>query len=399
MEFIALEKQTEEAAAYLKRRESFNESHLKIVVSPYRISPLGAHIDHQGGPVLGMTIDARTVLAFIPIDEKRVRLYSMNYPGVAEFDIYGIKSPGRDDWGRYAMGAAKALAEYRGIGRGFTGALTGTLPSAGLSSSASSGLAYLKALAYVNDLELGPEEYVELDRKIENDYLRLSNGILDQSSIVYGKKESLLYIDTVTGHTEAYPRPKNWEGFKILIVYSGIPRELTSSGFNTRVEECRKAAGLLGIMGGLRSAKTFSYIPETVFREKSPKLPEELRRRAEHFFAESERVTMGVAAWNRGDMNAFGRLMNESCESSFVNYEVGSPELISLQEIISSTEGVYGSRLNGGGYGGSVTAFVRRDFPHDSAAGILERYKKQHPEPGVNATAYFAESDDGIRLI
>jgi galactokinase/galacturonokinase len=399
MEFISLERQSEEAAAYLKRRESFSESHLNIVVSPYRISPLGAHIDHQGAPVLGMTINARSVLAFIPNDDKRVRVYSMNYPGVAEFGIDNIKAPGRDDWGRYAMGAAKALREHKGIERGFTGALSGSLPAAGLSSSASSGLAYLRALARVNGIEPTPGEYVELDRRIENDYLKLSNGILDQSSIVYGKKESLLYIDTVTGHTAAYPRPHNWDSFKILIVYSGIPRELTSSGFNTRVDECRKAAGLLGIMGGLRSAKTLSYIPESVYREKSQKLPEELRRRAEHFFSESERVTMGVAAWNRGDMKAFGRLMNESCESSFVNYEVGSYELVSLQEIISSTDGVLGSRLNGGGYGGSVTAFVSKDFTNDSASGILEQYVKRHPGPGKDAAAYFAESDDGMRLL
>ena len=202
MEFSTLEKQAEETAVYLKRRESFDESQLGIVVSPYRISPLGAHIDHQGGPVLGMTINARTVLAFIPNFDKRVRLYSMNYPGVAEFSIDNIKSPARDDWGRYAMGAAKALDEYLGIARGFTGALSGSLPSSGLSSSASAGLAYLYALARVNDQELKPQEYVELDRRIENDYLRLSNGILDQTSIVYGKKDTLLYIDTVTRLTE-----------------------------------------------------------------------------------------------------------------------------------------------------------------------------------------------------
>ena len=399
MKFTSLEKQAEDTLAYLKRRESIDGSLLGTIVSPYRISPLGAHIDHQGGPVLGMTIDARSVLAFVPNDGKRVRLYSVNYPGVTEFDIDNIKTPGRDDWGRYAMGAAKVLDEYRGTARGFTGAISGALPSAGLSSSASSGLAYLMALALLNDHELGPEEYVELDRRIENDYLKLSNGILDQSSIVYGKRESLLYIDTVTGHTASYPRPKNWDDFRILIVYSGIPRDLTSSGFNTRVEECRKAAGLLGIMGGLRSAKTLSYIPETVYREKSPKLPEELRKRAEHFFSESERVTMGIAAWNRGDMKLFGRLMNESCLSSFVNYEVGSPERIALQEIISTTEGVYGSRLNGGGYGGSVTAFVKRDFSEDGAFGILERYRKKYPGPGADAGAYFAESDDGLRLL
>jgi galactokinase/galacturonokinase len=108
---------------------------------------------------------------------------------------------------------------------------------------------------------------------------------------------------------------------------------------------------------------------------------------------------MGIAAWNRGDMKLFGRLMNESCLSSFVNYEVGSPELVALEEIISTTEGVYGSRLNGGGYGGSVTAFVKRDFSEDEALGILDRYRKKYPGPGADADAYFAGSDEGLRLL
>lgn len=399
MEFISLEEQTEQVAAYLRRREDFTGPDLGIVVSPYRISPLGAHIDHQGGPVLGMTIDARTLLAFIPNNEKKVRLYSMNYPGVAEFAIDNVKTPARDDWGRYAMGAAKVMNELGGVETGFTGALYGTLPACGLSSSASSGLACLRALAFVNRIKLSPGDYVELDRRIENDYLKLSNGILDQTSIVYGKKDNLIYIDTNTGNTAGYPRPETSEGFRIMIVYSGIPRELTSSGFNTRVEECRKAAGLLGIMGGLRSAKTLSYLPEKVYREKSEKLPDELRRRAVHYFTEVERVTMGVAAWKIGDMETFGKLMNESCESSFMNYEVGSPELISLQKIISSTGGVYGSRLNGGGYGGSLTAFVRKDFSRESAEGILEQYTDAYPELKESARVYFAEPDDGLRLL
>ncbi|MFI5323284.1 MAG: galactokinase [Thermodesulfobacteriota bacterium] len=399
MEFISLEKQAEEVAAYLRRREEFTGQELHILVSPYRISPLGAHIDHQGGPVLGMTIDARTVLAFIPNNERKIRLYSFNYPGLVEFSLDNIKTPARDDWGRYAMGAARVMNESGGVETGFTGALYGTLPACGLSSSASSGLAYLRAIAFVNRIKLSSADYVELDRRIENDYLKLSNGILDQTSIVYGKKDNLIYIDTNMGNTAWYPRPEKGDGFKIIIVDSGIPRELTSSGFNTRVEECRKAAGLLGIMGGLRSAKTLSYVPDKIFREKSAKLPEELRRRAVHYFTEVERVTLGVAAWKSGDMGTFGRLMNESCDSSFANYEIGSPELKTLHEIISSTDGVYGSRLNGGGYGGSFTAFVRGNFASESAGGILDRYTTEYPELKQSASIYFAEPDDGLRLL
>ncbi|MEQ9618127.1 MAG: galactokinase family protein [Deltaproteobacteria bacterium] len=399
MDFISLPEHVDRITAYLKRRETFSKSDLKIAVSPYRISPLGAHVDHQGGPVLGMTINARTILAFIPNREKKIRLYSMNYPGVVEFGIENIKTPRKDDWGRYAMGAAKVPGESMDIERGFTGALSGALPACGLSSSASVGLAYLRALAEVNGLSLSREEYVELDRRIENDYLRLENGILDQASIVYGKKDNLLHIDTRTGETTAHPKPEDCGDFKILIVYSGVPRELTSSGFNTRVEECRKAAGFLGIMAGLRAAGILSDVPERVFVEKSGKLPEDLRKRAAHYFTEAGRVKKGIEAWDGGDIEAFGKLMDESCESSFINYETGSPELETLQEILNSAGGVYGSRLNGGGYGGSLTAFVRRDFSEASAESILERYKSKYPESGESAAVYFAETDDGLRLL
>ncbi len=269
----------------------------------------------------------------------------------------------------------------------------------GLSSSASAGLAYLKALAHINGIELTGDDYVDLDRRIENDYLKLQNGILDQTSIVHGKRDNLLYIDTRTGNTELYAKPEKGADFKILIVYSGIPRELTSSGFNIRVEECAKAAGFLGLMGGVRSAKILSDVPASVFRENSTRLPEELRRRAAHYYGEVERVKRGVVAWNEGDIEEFGALMNESCESSFSNYESGSPELKSLQQIISSTKGVYGSRLNGGGYGGSLTAFVRTSFTKESAAGILKQYTNEYPETEGSAAVYFAESDDGMRLL
>ncbi len=398
MKFKSLDRMIDEVTEYLKRRENFNASELNIAVSPYRVCPLGAHIDHQGGPVLGMTINAGTVLAFIPNLKKRIRLYSANYQGVAEFGIENIKVPRRDDWGRYAMGAAKILCEARNVKHGFIGALSGSLPESGLSSSASVGLSYLTALAHVNGIGLSPQDYVELDRKIENEYLRLNNGVLDQTSIVYGRKDQLIYIDTKAGTTEAHTRPEWADEFKLVIVYSGIRRELTFSGFNTRVEECGKAAGVLGIMGGRRSAKTFSDVPDDVFWKHFKRLPEELRRRATHYYGETQRVKSGLEAWDKGNMREFGRLMNESCESSFKNYECGSPEIKTLQEIMSKTTGIYGSRMNGGGYGGSLTAFVEKSFPESSAADILDQYKKKHPEAGENAAVYFAESDDGLRL-
>jgi galactokinase/galacturonokinase len=399
MQFASLSKQKDELVAHLSRRERFATGDLSFVVSPYRISPLGAHIDHQGGPVLGMTIDAYTLLAFMRNEEKRIRLYSINYPGVLEFNLERIRATRKDDWGRYAKGAAKVLGEKEQISYGFIGAVSGTLPASGLSSSASVGLAYLHALAKVNALEFSPIDYVELDRRLENDYLKLKNGILDQATIVHSQKDHLLHINTITGDVESFPQPDSNEDVRILVVYSGFSRELTSSGFNTRVEECQKAATLLGIMGGVRSAKILSDVPIDVFHTKSRKLPEDLRRRAFHYYSEVERVAAGVNAWKDGDWKTFGKLMNESCISSLKNYESGSPALQTLQEIVSNAPGVYGSRFSGGGYGGCVIGFAKTDVTGEAATEIYEKYINQYPEVKGHAAVYLASSDDGVRFL
>jgi len=399
MELMPISAEIEKLIEYLKKREKFAYSDLNVVVSPYRISPLGAHIDHQGGPVLGMTINTGSLLAFIPNHERKVRLYSINYPGVVEFSIENIKNPRRDDWGRYAMGAAKVIQEHMPIEVGFTGAITGSLPASGLSSSASVGLAYLKALAYANNCILSNEDYVVLDSEIENKYLKLQNGILDQSSIVYGKKNRMLYIDTVSGEVTAHSKTESTEGFKILILYSGLKRELTSTGFNTRVEACRKTAGLLGLMGGLNSAKTFSDIPEEVCFSQQKRLPEDIKHWAIHYFSEAGRVKEGIKAWDTGDLEQFGSLMNESSRSTLQNYENGSPQIRYLFERTISQDRVYGAAINGGGYGGCVVVFVSNEFSENSALEILSAYTKKYPELKDKAQAYFTELDEGLRLL
>lgn len=399
MEFLPLQDQVEKLVEHLKKREKFAESELKIAASPYRISPLGAHIDHQGGPVLGMTVNARTLLAFVPNHERKIRLYSMNFPGVVEFGLDYIQTPTRDDWGRYAMGAAKVIQEHMPIEVGFTGAITGSLPASGLSSSASVGLAYLKALAYVNNCNLSNEDYVVLDSGIENEYLKLQNGILDQSSIVYGKHNSMLYINTISGEVTAHPKPESGEDFKILILYSGLTRELTSSGFNERVEACNKTAGLLGLMGGLKSPSVLSDIPLDVYETEKKRLPEDIKQWAIHYFSEVGRVKEGIKAWDTGELERFGDLMNESSKSVLQNYETGSMEIKRLFELASSYDGVYGAAINGGGYGGCVVAFVSNNFSENSASEILNIYTKEYPELNEKAAAYFAEPDQGLRLL
>ncbi len=352
---------------------------MKRIFSPYRICPIGAHIDHQGGVVLGRTLNIGTTLDYEPCDSNEIRITSDQFGET----IFFIDELDRAHWVRYAQAAANVLNPKRGMKAYVSGSLIGS----GLSSSASVGLAYLQALADVNDIELTPEQLVQLDFQLEHDQLGLQNGLLDPMSIVHGKKDALLFMDTVTASVSPIPDPL--PSFAWVVAYSGVSRELTKSGFNVRVEECHQAAEAL-----LPGTRILSDIPREVFEDRKMRLPDNLRKRATHFFTEVERVHQGAKAWQEANLDVFGQLMNQSCHSSIGNYESGSDILIELHELISGMDGVYGSRFSGGGYGGCVVALVHRASAENICARVTERFSARHPE--LKPQAFVVETADGL---
>jgi galactokinase/galacturonokinase len=392
MNFPKHNEEIKQLTAYLDKREKSTVSEQCVVVSPYSISPLGADIEAEGGPTLSMAVNAYTLLVFFPNNERTIRLYSINSPGVAEFGLEQIKTAEKNDWGRYAMGAAKVFKERYNADRGFSGALYCTLPGSGLGTSSSECLAYLKAIAHVNNIEPLGWEYAELVRRIENDYLKGSSGTLSSLSVLQGKKDCMIYSDTGSVNITAHPGLKCGQDYNILIAYSGQAVQSAPPDLERRLEETRKATGILTIMAGLRSARKLSQIPAGVFNLNAQRLPEELRPRAEHYFTEAERVEQGILAWN------LGRLMNESCRSRLDKFGSVSPGIQTLYEILRASPRVFGSSFSGGGYGGSVIAFVKADFSKESAADILQKYLKAHPEAQGRAAVYFAQPEGGMRL-
>jgi galactokinase/galacturonokinase len=137
-----------------------------------------------------------------------------------------------------------------------------------------------------------------------------------------------------------------------------------------------------------------SDVPCELFEEKKMVLPENLRHRAEHFFTEVERVCQGAKAWEDSNLALFGQFMNQSCQSSIQNYESGSEILIELHEIVSNTNGVYGSRFSGGGYGGCVVALAKRGLAEGACVEIAEKFMALHPE--LPSKVFVAETGDGI---
>jgi galactokinase len=339
---------------------------LRSIFSPYRICPIGAHVDHQGGVVLARTIELGTMLEYVPLNSNEIHLISKPY-GEAKFRIGELD---RNHWTRYAQAAALLLKAKRGMKAYVSGSMIGS----GLSSSTSVGLAYLKALAHVNELELSTKQLVLLAYELEHGQLGHYIGLLDPLSIVHGRRDALLFIDTRAASITPIVDPSASEAAWI-VAYSGVSRELTKSGYNIRVEECRWAASLLR-----DGAKILSDVPREEFEDKKRILSENLRKRAMHFYTEVERVHQGVQAWKNSNIELFGQLMNQSCESSIHNYESGSDILVELHELVRKTNGIYGSRFCGGGYGGCVLGLADKKTAESACLEIAGRFLKMHPE-------------------
>lgn len=369
------------------------------VFTPYRVCPLGAHIDHQHGAVTGFAINRGVSLEFDPTEDGEVSLTSRNYSGNTCFNVADM--PERElTWGDFARGAAIALKRKYQLKRGIEGVVEGTLPVGGLSSSAAVLITYINAFCMANHIHITKPEMIATAIWAEHNYIGVRVGKLDQSCEVYCKKDSLLYLDTRDDSTEIIPVSSSMPPFEIMTVFSGLERSLAGSLYNARVDECKAAAYCLMAHSGMEYGKFqdayLRDVPFGIFSEFKNCLPENWRRRALHFYTEQQRVRDGVKAWRKGDLDKFGQLMFESGRSSIENYETGSRELIVLHEIMESTEGIYGGRFSGAGFNGSSIALINPTSRDDIAGKVLERYLRTFPHLRDKVSVNFCTTADGV---
>lgn len=384
----------------LKRLPHVDPARIGVVRAPLRICPLGAHIDHQLGQVTGMTIDQSILLAFAPTTDASVYVESFNFEPAVAFNLDHVPAHIPRDWGNYIRGAVLALQQSHSLQHGLTGVVDGDMPVGGLSSSAAVTIAYLLALQAVNHLELPPEKNVALVRFTENQYIGLNNGILDQSVILFNKHEHLTFIDCQSFEVDRIPAAPTNSDFEILAVYSGVSRVLAGTDYNNRVAECREAAHLLLGYAGQddQPEARLRHVQPDIFMAEGHRLPPKLKRRASHYFGEMQRVQDGVAAWRAGDLNRFGTLMSESGYSSINNYECGSPQLISLYEILRDTPGVYGTRFSGAGFQGNCLALIDPSARETVAEAVHRRYPAAHPAEAPAYSIHFCQPDGSAQF-
>ena len=190
--------------------------------------------------------------------------------------------------------------------------------------------------------------------------------------------------------------------YKIAIFFSGIERTLAGSAFNMRVDECRSAAYALKAYAGMEYGKfnetNLRDVPVEVYHQYRDRLPDNWRKRAEHWYTEFDRVQRGAEAWRRGDIEEYGRLSFESGKSSIYNWETGSPELKTLYEIMMQTDGIYGGRFSGAGFKGCCMALIDPSFEESITEKVTKEYLKAFPQLEGKYSVHICESADGVKL-
>ncbi|MDD4690278.1 MAG: galactokinase family protein [Eubacteriales bacterium] len=369
---------------------------------PYRICPLGAHVDHQYGLIAGFAIDEGIEMFYESTDDGLIEVLSLNMDGTINFSIYDEKILLKRDWADYLRGAIVSLKRRYNLTKGIRGVLYGSMPIGGLSSSAAVIICFLKAICKVNNLHPSSEEVIDIALYAEKDYVGVNVGTLDQSCEILSEKDRLLFLDTRTGKYEVIPQSKKMPEYEFAVFFSGVPRSLVGSAFNMRVDECKAAAYALKGFSGMEYGKfddtRLRDVPKEVFDKYRTKLPKNWRLRATHFYSECERVEKGVEYWKKGDIIGFGKQIFKSGDSSINYYQTGSPELKALYTIMLETDGIYGGRFSGAGFKGCCMAIIDPKYKESINKTVTEKYLKQFPHLKNAFSVHFCKSAEGVKF-
>ena len=348
--------------------EVFGTSPTIASEAPGRVNVIGEHTDYSGGFVLPAAIPLGCRAALALRRGRTVRVFSDHRAadGILEYEL-GRETAGRG-WLDYVQGPTRTLADRGARLEGFDLAIaSGIPPGAGLASSAALEVAVLRALRDAFGFGLDDVELAKIARRAENDFVGAPVGIMDPMAASLAPQYAALFLDT---RSLAYERVSMPSGGELAVIDSGVPHDHAHGGYRIRRAECDEAARLLGVPL-LRDL--VGRDPNEVFGS----LPEPLGRRARHVLSENGRVLETVEALRASDLSRAGTLMRASHRSLADDFEVSTPELDLLVEIAMAREDVFGARLTGGGFGGSVLLLVRRGRGRAAAEGVAEAYRRR----------------------
>lgn len=334
--------------------------------APGRVNLIGEHTDYNGGFVLPTPIPQCCAIDLVRHSDDEVRTASTGFGNIIARYTLGSEKP-VGDWIDYVQGLTHVLRAGGYTLRGFDAWIDSDVPlGSGLSSSAALGVALLRALRVAFDLKLDDLEIAILVRRSENEFVGARVGIMDPMVASLGTEGSALFIDAHTLAYESVPLPP---GMDLVVINSGLSHQHAAGDYNTRRAECEQARALLGVEQ-LRDL-SLDDLPRLAG------LPEPLGRRARHVITENHRVLAAREAMRAEDLAELGRLFYESHASQRDDYQVSIAEIDLLVDLARGERDVYGARLTGGGFGGSVVIITCAGSGRAVAGRIARAYAER----------------------
>lgn len=329
----------------------YNEAPHFVVRAPGRVNLIGEHTDYNDGFVLPMAINRAAWIALRQRNDDRVIVDALDFDERIAFDLGKVENTG-DGPAEYVKGAAWALSEAGHTLRGWEGVLKGDVPiGAGLSSSAALEMAVMLAFAAVSGFDFDAPQMARLGQRVENEWIGVSSGIMDQLISASGIENAALLIDCRTLETEPAPLPA---GTVVVILDTGTRRGLIGSAYNDRRANCEQAAAGFGV-------KALRDVSLADFEARGSMLDDLPYRRARHVITENARVLAARDALKRSDAAGFGALMNASHVSMRDDFEISSEALNAIVVCAQAHPACYGARMTGGGFAGCAVALVQSE--------------------------------------
>lgn len=366
-----------------------------IFFSPGRVNLIGEHTDYNGGFVFPCALSFGTYLLLATNTEKKINFRSLNVEAVYSLELTQLTSPlPNKAWANYPLGVlAQFIKRGVAIEQGYDILFWGNVPAgAGLSSSAA--MEVVTAFAFNELLGTGYDrtELAKIGQKAEHEFAGVMCGIMDQFASAQGKQDHAIYLNCDTLAFDLVP--VKLEGIKVVVSNTHSPHHLDSGAYNDRVRQCQLAVQQIS---SVRPIKNLAELSQADFEQVEHAITDEVaHRRARHVVGEVQRTKDAVEALQQGNIALFGKLMTQSHISLRDDYEVTGLQLDSLAEAAWKVEGVLGSRMTGGGFGGCTVSLVR----DEAIPTFIEQVGAEYTEKtGLKADFYIAEIGDGAHRI
>ncbi|AMX83146.1 galactokinase [Geobacillus subterraneus] len=365
---------------------------IRLFFAPGRVNLIGEHTDYNGGHVLPCALEIGTYALVRQTKEPLVRLYSTNFPetGVITVSYDDLSYRHEHSWANYPKGIIAAFQALGPLEAGLDILYEGTIPNgAGLSSSASIELVTAVALNILFARQLGQLELVKMSQNVENNYVGVHCGIMDQFAVGMGKQNSAILLNCQT--LEYRYLPLVLDDCAIVIANTNKKRGLADSAYNERRATCEAA---LAKLQSVRNIASLGELTSAELDRYAHLLSPLEQKRARHAVTENERTLAAAAALERGDLGRFGELMKQSHVSLRDDYEVTGIELDTLVEAAWAHEGTIGARMTGAGFGGCTVNVVKKTSVQDFIEQVGTTYAEKI---GYEASFYVVDVGDGAR--